>query len=75
MSTHAALRLSAVFLAISLAALVSDIGVYLLHIHLAPRIKGALDVVAFVWPLALVFFGTYQRKMQIAAAQNQGPPA
>ncbi len=75
MTVHTAFRLSAVFLAITLAALVSDIGVYLLHIHLAPRIKNALDVIAFVWPLALVFFGTYQRKIQAAAAQNQGPPA
>ncbi len=74
MNTHTALRLSAVFLAISLAALVSDIGVYLLHIHLAPKIKSALDVVAFVWPLALVFFGTYQRKVQAEAVQNQSRP-
>ena len=74
MNIHTALRVSAIFLAISLAALVSDIGAYLLHIHLAPKIKSALDVVAFVWPLALVFFGTYQRRVQ-AAAQNQSPPA
>jgi hypothetical protein len=75
MNAHTAMRISAVFLAFSLAALVSDIGVYLLHIHLAPKIKGALDVLAFVWPLALVFFGTYQRKVQAEAAHIQSPPA
>jgi hypothetical protein len=74
MNIHAALRLSAIVLAVSLAALVSDIGVYLLHIHLAPKIKSALDVVAFIWPLALVFFGTYQRRVQAEGGQNQSRP-
>ena len=73
MNIHVALRLSALVLAISLLALASDLAVYLLHIRVAPRIKAALDVVAFVWPLALVFFGNYRRKIQAEAAQNQQP--
>jgi hypothetical protein len=71
MSTQLALRLSAVVLALSLLALASDLAVFLLHIAVAPRTKQVLDVLAFVWPLALVFFGTYLRKSQ-AAAQDQG---
>jgi len=74
MNMHTALRISAVVLTISLAALVCDIGSYLLHIAVAPKVKQALDIVGFIWPLALVFFGTYLRRVQ-AAAQNQGPSA
>ena len=72
---HTALRLSAIVLAICIAALVSDLAVYLLHIRVAPKVKTALDVIAFVWPLALVFFGTYLRKVQAAATQKQSPSA
>ena len=71
---HTALRLSALVLALSLVALVSDIAVYLLHIRLPANVKTGLDIAAFVWPLALVFFGTYRRKVQ-AAAENQSPSA
>jgi hypothetical protein len=74
MNIRIALRLSALILAISLAALAADLAVYLFHIRVAPRIKSALDVAAFVWPLALVFFGTYQRRVRVAAAQTQNPP-
>jgi hypothetical protein len=73
MNMHTALRLSAVILTISLMALVSDIAIYLLHIAVAPKVKQALDVVGFIWPLALVFFGTYLRKVQ--AARKQSPSA
>ena len=72
---HTALRLSAVVLAISLMALVSDIAIYLLHIAVAAKVKQALDVVGFIWPLALVFFGTYLRKVQQAATQKRSPSA
>jgi len=72
MNMHLALRLSALVLAVSLAALVGDIAIFLLHIPVAPRIKTILDVTGFVWPLALVFFGTYLRRVQ-AAAQGRGP--
>ena len=73
MNMHVALRLSALALAVCLIALVGDLAIYLLHIHVAARIKTVLDTVAFVWPLALVFFGTYLRKVQAASAQNQNP--
>ena len=73
MNMHVALRLSALALAVCVVALVSDLTIYLLHIHVAAKIKMALDTVAFVWPLALVFFGTYLRKVQAASAQNQTP--
>ena len=74
MSTRIAYGLSALVLALSLAALVCDLGAYLLHIALAARLKRILDVAAFIWPLPAVFFGTYQRKMQ-AAAQDSKPTA
>jgi hypothetical protein len=72
MNIRLALRLSAVALAVCLIALVSDLAVYLLRIHVAPTLKTALDALAFVWPLAMVFFGTYLRKVQ---AEPKGPPA
>ena len=73
MTLQTAYRLSAVALAICLLALASDLAIYLLHIRVAPKFKQVLDVVAFVWPLAMVFFGTYQRKIH-AAAQVRSPP-
>jgi len=70
MNLQLALRISAVVLAISLLALVGDLAVFLLHIPVAPRTKQVLDILAFAWPLALVFFGTYLRRSQ-AAVQDQ----
>jgi hypothetical protein len=73
MTITLALRLSGAVLALSLLALVCDVAIFLLHIPVAPKTKQTLDIAAFVWPLALVFFGTYLRKAQ-AAAQRQNPP-
>lgn len=64
MNPKLAYRLSAAVLAVCLLALVSDLTIFLLHIAVAPKVKQALDIVAFAWPLALVFFGVYQRKVQ-----------
>ena len=64
MNPRLALGLSTVVLAASLLALAGDLAVYLLHLAVAPKLKQVLDVVAFVWPLALVFFGTYLRKVR-----------
>jgi hypothetical protein len=64
MPIRLALTLSAIALAICLTALAGDLAIYLLHIKVAPKLKQALDIVSFIWPLALVFFGTYMRKAQ-----------
>jgi hypothetical protein len=73
MNPRLALALSAAVLAISVLALVSDLAIYLTHITVAPKVKQALDVVGFVWPLALVFFGTYLRKVQALKAAERAP--
>ncbi len=73
MNPRLALALSAAVLAISVLALVSDLAIYLTHITVAPKLKQALDVVGFVWPLALVFFGTYLRKVQALKAAERAP--
>jgi hypothetical protein len=74
MNDLTALRVSSVVLAISLMALGSDIGVYLFHVTLAPKYKTALDVAAFIWPLALVFVGTYRRRLQASPPESRNPP-
>jgi hypothetical protein len=74
MNPRLALGLSATVLAVCLLALVSDLAIYLMHIAVAPKLKQALDIVAFVWPLALVFFATYLRKVQ-TASQAKTPSA
>ncbi|HEX4182311.1 MAG TPA: hypothetical protein VHY34_03550 [Caulobacteraceae bacterium] len=71
MNVRLALTLSAIALAICLTALASDLAIYLLHIAVAPKLKQALDIIAFVWPLALVFFGTYMRKAQSLKANDR----
>ena len=75
MNPRLALAISATALAVCLLALVSDLAIYLLHLTVAPKLKQALDVVAFVWPLALVFFGTYLRKVQNLKAAGRAPGA
>jgi hypothetical protein len=74
MSTRLAYGLSALVLALSLAALACDLGAFLLHFTFSPKLKRALDIAAFIWPLPAVFFGTYQRKLH-AAAQDRNPAA
>jgi hypothetical protein len=71
MNPRLALALSAIVLAISVLALVGDLAIYLLHVAVAPKLKRALDVVGFIWPLALVFFGTYLRKVQALKAARR----
>jgi hypothetical protein len=71
MNPRLALALSTVVLAVSVLALVSDLAVYLLHLAVTPKLKRALDVVGFVWPLALVFVGTYLRKVQALKAAKR----
>ena len=75
MNMHTALRLSATVLAICIAALVADLAIYFLHIPVPAKFKTVLDVLAFVWPLVMVFFGTYLRKVQRAAAESRSPSA
>jgi hypothetical protein len=67
MSLRLAFRLSAIVLGVCLLALACDLAVYLLHISISPKLKRVLDVAAFIWPLPAVFFGTYQKKLQVAA--------
>jgi hypothetical protein len=74
MNLRLAFRLSAIVLAACLAALACDLAVYLLHIAVSPSFKRVLDVAAFIWPLPAVFFGTYQKKLQVAA-QDRKPAA
>ncbi|HEX4179463.1 MAG TPA: hypothetical protein VHY32_01605 [Caulobacteraceae bacterium] len=64
MNPRLALGLSAAVLAVSLLALVGDLAIYFAHMRVTRQLKSALDVIAFVWPLALVFFGTYLRKVR-----------
>jgi hypothetical protein len=74
MNPRLALSLSATALAVCLLALVGDLTIYLMHVAVAPKLKQALDIVAFAWPLVLVFFATYLRKVQ-AANQAKTPSA
>jgi hypothetical protein len=76
MNMHLALRLSAVGLAICVAAMIANIAAYSLHLTMPPTVARVSWILGFAWPLALVFFGTYLRKVrQAGAAQEANPPA
>ena len=75
MNTRLVFVLSSIVLAACLLALASDVTLYLTHIAVAPRLKAVLDVLAFAWPLALLVFGTYLRKVRAGAAEVRTPSA
>ena len=68
MNTRLVFVLSSIVLGVCLLALASDVTLYLAHIAVSPRLKSTLDVLAFAWPLALLVFGTYLRKVRATAA-------
>jgi hypothetical protein len=73
MNPRLALGLSTAVLSICLLALVSDLIIYLAHIPVAPRFKATLDVISFGWPLAMIFFGTYLRKVRAGGEVKAKP--
>jgi hypothetical protein len=59
MKSKIALRVSYVLLAICLAALVFDLGAYLMHIRYPDNIRLPLHVISFLWPLALALVAIF----------------
>ena len=70
MKNQFGLRVCYVLLAICLAALVADLGGYLLHLGYPANIRVPLHVVSFFWPLALAAVVIFRWKPREAA-----PPA
>jgi hypothetical protein len=75
MKSKIALSICYVLLAICLAALVIDLGAYLVHIRLPDNIRLPLHVISFLWPLALALVAIFgwKPRTQPAAENKQNP--